>query len=191
MKRTATTAAPPSPVAVERLDSVLTVNPSTLGNDGKMLAFHIAASRFPAAAARAAALRDEDEYFSGDADAAVQEACRIDPSSVKGAAGKEAVEVLGLEAFRLSTERLYIEEYVDYSNGGRTEGVRVVESHPTLTSFGSQQRHFFPKAKLLALAEAGPTGDDDEFVTVKIKIGKGGWQHFKCRKGDAAGMQGF
>ena len=104
---------------------------------------------------------------------------------------EEAINAFGPAPFDLDGTDVGFHFYTQYGQFDgtkfeRKEGLRVCETHrynPITTFIHDKDFTTFLDDKTAATAE-------DEIVTVKIKLGKGGWQHFQCKKSDAKDMQG-
>lgn len=146
----------------------------------KDLALLIAASKFPAEYRSACIERDEDPDSPDATPYAYEAALHIDPKSIcDPKIRQEAIDAFGQDPFVIDSDKVYIDNH--------DNGVRVWD----LTKYGSSFQYVIPKSNLLKLnMEDGCNSDDDEYVTIRIKTGKGGRGMYRVPKSVAGDMMG-
>jgi len=146
---------------------------------------------------RADAIKADLEF---DSEEALQQAATIDPSKLPEAAAAVLVAAFGAGSFRIDHYPLVVEDYKTYKpiadsplpKNEIIPGYRIL-----FTDLYSRPYVVVTQERIDLLAAAAPSKGqkreregDDEYVTVKIKTGKGGWEHFQCLAKDAKDMQG-
>lgn len=167
------------------------VKPASLGAN-KTLAFRVAASKYALLYEQARADAAPERVDPYAEDGCKNTALHIKPSMIADESlREEAINAFGPAPFDLDGTDVGFHFYTQYGQFDgtkfeRKEGLRVCETHrynPITTFIHDKDFTTFLDDKTAATAE-------DEIVTVKIKLGKGGWQHFQCKKSDAKDMQG-
>ena len=157
------------------------MTPAQLG-DAKELAFLVAASNFVIEYSARAASRDSDSDSPDDTSDASEAALRIDPSRIYNSAKRnEVIDAFGTHPFAIHSDLCYV------TKSGNSVTVYEYDRLGT-TVF----RKTIPQSELLRMS-SGDDGDqdaDEEFVTIRIKTGKGGRACFRVRKRDAKDMVG-
>ena len=146
---------------------------------------------------RADAIKADLEF---DSDEALQAAAAIDPSKLPKAAAAALVAAFGAGSFRIDHSSLVVEDYKTYKSIADSPVPKneVIPGYRILfTDLYSRPHVVVTQARIDLLAAAAPVKGqkrereaDDKYVTVKIKTGKGGWEHFQCLAKDANDMQG-
>jgi len=146
---------------------------------------------------RADAINADLEF---DSEEALRAAAAIDPSKLPEAAAAVLVAAFGAGSFRIDHHPLVIEDYKTYKpiadsplpKNEVIPGYRII-----FTDLYSRPYVVVTQERIDLLAAAAPGKGQkrereggDEYVTVKIKTGKGGWEHFRCLAEDAKDMQG-
>ena len=168
---------PPPPSRKRGIDS--------LTESERDLAFEIVASKWTRLYSDACRERDEDE-FSREIDNVdlQQEASIIDPSQLPDHQKQRAIDTFGNNKLIIDSDNFYISTDTQYPVLGKpgVKGVKFVR-----TDTEKLTRYFVPESKLEAPKKPG---EDDEYVTIRIKTGKGGRAHFRVKKSDAKDMGG-
>jgi len=146
---------------------------------------------------RADAIKADLEFDSGQA---LQAAAAIDPSKLPKAAAAALVAAFGAGSFRIDHNPLVVEDYKTYKpiTDSPVPKNEVIPGYRILfTDLYSRPYVVVTQERIDLLAAAAPgkgqkreREGDDKYVTVKIKTGKGGWEHFQCLAKDANDMQG-
>ena len=148
------------------------------------LAFEIVANKWSKLYSDACKERDEEDYGrEPDGIGILQEASIIDPSSLPASQKQRAIDTFGNNKLILDSDNFYISTTTEYPIPGKP-GIKGVKFVRTDTDHFT--KYFVSEDKFTASAEE----EDDEYVTIRIKTGKGGRGHYRVLKSVAKDMMG-
>lgn len=154
-------------------------------------AFEILASNFSNTLATAKREAAEDEYFGRvDECDCLDEAALIDPELLPPSKRDKFVSAFGADCpkFSIDTEHIVADKTTDYPRGGGP-GVRGVAIFHTNPKTLKRARTFYD-SKTFFTPTRGNDEDDDEYVTIRIKTGKGGRGMYRVPKSVAGDLMG-